>query len=184
MLRRNDPTRVPGSTTRRAAVWHETCTDSIIRTVRMAGSRRQDDGRVRTWRQYGSSETVQVQGLQSEPTLRASVVVRSDAQGKALPDAGRCLRADTGATQPVTSKQEAEKTWEPKFIGEIVAGRDPRKPPAPPGTSGPDCCHVSGLVLRPLRRRRVASECCVDSQPPGCVEGCSRNVAGLGAGTG
>jgi len=25
------------------------------------------------------------------------------------------------ATQPVTSKQEAEKAWEPKFIGEIVA---------------------------------------------------------------
>ena len=27
-----------------------------------------------------------------------------------------------GATQPVTSKQEAEKVWEPRFIGEIVAG--------------------------------------------------------------
>ena len=36
-----------------------------------------------------------------------------------------------GATQPVTSKREAEKVWEPKFIGEIVTGRDPRKPPAP-----------------------------------------------------
>ena len=31
-----------------------------------------------------------------------------------------------GATAPVTSKQEAEKTWEPFFIAEIVAGRDPR----------------------------------------------------------
>lgn len=41
-----------------------------------------------------------------------------------------------GATQPVTSKQEAEKTWEPKFIGEIVAGKDPRKPPAPPVPAG------------------------------------------------
>jgi hypothetical protein len=41
-----------------------------------------------------------------------------------------------GATQPVTSKQEAEKTWEPKFIGEIIAGRDPRKPPAPPAQAG------------------------------------------------
>jgi integrase len=38
-----------------------------------------------------------------------------------------------GATQPVSSKQEAEKVWEPKFIGEIVAGRDPRKPPAAEG---------------------------------------------------
>src|ERR1700682_4703038 len=29
-----------------------------------------------------------------------------------------------GATAPVTTKQEAEKLWEPKFIAEIVAGRD------------------------------------------------------------
>jgi integrase len=31
-----------------------------------------------------------------------------------------------GATEPVTSKQTAEKVWEPKFVAEIVAGRDPR----------------------------------------------------------
>ncbi len=41
-----------------------------------------------------------------------------------------------GATQPVSSKQEAEKVWEPKFIGEIVSGRDPRKPPTPPAAEG------------------------------------------------
>jgi hypothetical protein len=41
-----------------------------------------------------------------------------------------------GATQPVSSKQEAEKVWEPKFIGEIVSGRDPRKPPARPAAEG------------------------------------------------
>jgi integrase len=34
-----------------------------------------------------------------------------------------------GATAPVTTKQEAEKLWEPKFIAEIVAGRDPRVAP-------------------------------------------------------
>jgi hypothetical protein len=34
-----------------------------------------------------------------------------------------------GATEPVASKQTAEKVWEPKFLGEIVSGRDPRKPP-------------------------------------------------------
>jgi hypothetical protein len=33
-----------------------------------------------------------------------------------------------GATAPVTSKQEAEKVWEPKFIAEIVSGQDPRVP--------------------------------------------------------
>ena len=31
-----------------------------------------------------------------------------------------------GATAPVTSKQEAEKVWEPTFIAEIVSGKDPR----------------------------------------------------------
>jgi integrase len=41
-----------------------------------------------------------------------------------------------GATQPITSKQEAEKVWEPKFIGEIVAGKDPRRAPAPPTPTG------------------------------------------------
>src|SRR2546425_4773106 len=30
-----------------------------------------------------------------------------------------------GATTSITSKQEAEKVWEPKFIAEISAGRDP-----------------------------------------------------------
>jgi hypothetical protein len=36
-----------------------------------------------------------------------------------------------GATKAVSSKQEAKKVWEPKFIGEVIAGKDPRKAPAP-----------------------------------------------------
>ena len=40
-----------------------------------------------------------------------------------------------GATAPVTSKQEAEKLWEPKFIAEIVAGQDPRVAPERETTS-------------------------------------------------
>src|SRR5437870_8143311 len=31
-----------------------------------------------------------------------------------------------GAKAPVTSKQEAEKVWEPRFIAEVVSGKDPR----------------------------------------------------------
>ena len=31
-----------------------------------------------------------------------------------------------GATEPIASKQTAEHVWEPKFFGEIIAGRDPR----------------------------------------------------------
>jgi integrase len=34
-----------------------------------------------------------------------------------------------GATSSVVSKQEAEKAWEPKFIAEIAAGKDPRVAP-------------------------------------------------------
>lgn len=34
-----------------------------------------------------------------------------------------------GATEPVRTKQEAEKRWAPKFLADIVAGRDPRVPP-------------------------------------------------------
>lgn len=37
-----------------------------------------------------------------------------------------------GATEPITSKQVAERVWEPRFIAEIVAGRDPRIPPMQP----------------------------------------------------
>lgn len=37
-----------------------------------------------------------------------------------------------GATEPITSKQAAERVWEPKFLGEIMAGRDPRVPPTKP----------------------------------------------------
>jgi hypothetical protein len=41
-----------------------------------------------------------------------------------------------GATEPVTSKQVAERVWEPKFLGEIMAGRDPRIAPNKPDTTG------------------------------------------------
>jgi integrase len=41
-----------------------------------------------------------------------------------------------GATEPVTSKQTAEKVWEPKFLAEIVAGRDPYQSPAKPKPEG------------------------------------------------
>jgi hypothetical protein len=37
-----------------------------------------------------------------------------------------------GATAPITSKETASKVWEPKFLAEIVAGRDPRIPPDVP----------------------------------------------------
>src|SRR5207245_5647083 len=41
-----------------------------------------------------------------------------------------------GATEPVTSKQAAEHVWEPKFMGEIMAGRDPHISPTAPAPEG------------------------------------------------
>jgi hypothetical protein len=37
-----------------------------------------------------------------------------------------------GATEPVTVKHTAETLWEPRFLAEIVAGRDPTVPPDVP----------------------------------------------------
>ncbi len=42
-----------------------------------------------------------------------------------------------GALEPVTSKQTAERVWEPKFLAEIIAGRDPRVPPQAATTETP-----------------------------------------------
>jgi hypothetical protein len=58
-----------------------------------------------------------------------------------------------GAKQPVTSKQEAENVWEPKFIGEIVAGKDPHKAPAPPTPEG---MTVAGFLDQYYERYVVA----------------------------
>src|SRR5439155_9701554 len=37
-----------------------------------------------------------------------------------------------GATDTIASKQMAEHVWEPKFLAEIMAGRDPHVPPSVP----------------------------------------------------
>jgi integrase len=37
-----------------------------------------------------------------------------------------------GATEAITEKQTAEKLWEPRFLAEIIAGRDPKVPPHVP----------------------------------------------------
>lgn len=41
-----------------------------------------------------------------------------------------------GAAEPITSKQSAERVWEPKFIAELVAGKDPRVSQTPPKQEG------------------------------------------------
>jgi hypothetical protein len=41
-----------------------------------------------------------------------------------------------GATAPVTAKQSAERVWEPKFLGEVMSGRDPHTAPIKPVAEG------------------------------------------------
>jgi hypothetical protein len=55
-----------------------------------------------------------------------------------------------GAPEPVTSKQAAERVWEPKFLGELMAGRDPHIPPT---KSAP----VGGLTLTEFLDRYYTS---------------------------
>ena len=49
-------------------------------------------------------------------------------------------RMPEGERRPVREKSEAERKWEPLFLGEIVAGRDPEGPereePASPNSLG------------------------------------------------
>jgi hypothetical protein len=40
-----------------------------------------------------------------------------------------------GATERIEAKQTAERIWEPKFVSEIVSGRDPHVPPNVPKTA-------------------------------------------------
>jgi hypothetical protein len=104
----------------------------------------------------GSTKTVSQQGLQIEPALRSPVVARRHAQQRSVPDARGRLRLDRGATAPVTSKQEAEKTWEPKFITEIASGKDPRI--VPEREKNPEELATIADLLEPYRARYVDVE--------------------------
>ena len=61
-----------------------------------------------------------------------------------------------GATTAVTSKQEAEKAWEPKFIAEIASGKDPRVAPGPQAATGKPATVAELFTL--YRRRYVDVE--------------------------
>lgn len=65
-----------------------------------------------------------------------------------------------GASGPVTSKQEAEKVWLPKFLAEIGAGQDPRQPRVLAPRTGPmsvaeflDCYYERYVVAEQLKSR-------------------------------
>ena len=83
---------------------------------------------------HGRPETVARDSILMGTALSAPVYMLV-AQGVAT---GRLAR---GATAPITSKQNAEHVWEPKFLAEIMAGRDP---------------HVAPNVLKPAVGLSVA----------------------------
>src|SRR5437667_5165832 len=60
-----------------------------------------------------------------------------------------------GATAPITSKQNAEHVWEPKFLAEIMAGREPARGTECIEAGGRlDRCRLPRPVLHQLRRGR------------------------------
>ena len=64
-----------------------------------------------------------------------------------------------GATQPVTSKQEAQKVWEPQFIGEIV---DVKADEAVLNDKGlPDAAKVKSFSYDPGTRSYFATGACL-----------------------
>lgn len=69
-----------------------------------------------------------------------------------------------GATAPITSKQEAEKVWEPKFIAEIASGKDPRKAPQRESTAGKPSTVADLLAM--YRQRYVDVERLKAGTPP------------------
>ena len=89
-----------------------------------------------------------------------------------------------GATEPITVKQTAEQVWEPKFLGEIIAGRDPRIPPGKPRADG----RAHGVdVPRPVptrttSRRKDSKSADTISGHHQSAEGVARRVAGHGSG--
>jgi integrase len=69
-----------------------------------------------------------------------------------------------GATEPVASKQTAEHVWAPKFLAEIVGGKDPRVVPEEKRKSGAietvadllDLYRTRYIEIEPLKSRATA----------------------------
>ncbi len=123
------------------------CQDSAVRADRMARARRQDDGSLKERFDMAVRKQCKAKGCKASPRCEHPWWFDVMHQGKRYRMPVDAFALVRGATQPVSSKQEAEKVWEPKFIGEIVAGKDPRKPPAPPASAGHDGRRLPRSVL-------------------------------------
>ena len=78
--------------------------------------------------------------VQEGPTVPGAPLVRRDVSREAISHAGERVRdpAD-GAGQTATDRSlEEARDWERHFIGEIKAGRDPRRPRSPRKSSDAD----------------------------------------------
>jgi hypothetical protein len=93
-------------------------------------SRRQDEDRDSSYHASGQRLAAVLEMLRTDP---AGDVMHAGKRWRMPVDEFAISR---GATEPVTSKPTAERVWEPKFLGEIVAGRDPRVAPNKPAAEG------------------------------------------------
>src|SRR5262249_21256770 len=72
----------------------------------------------------GGHQTVRVEGVQNQSSVRPRVMVRCDAQTATVPDASRRVCAQTRSHATGALQAGSREGLEPKFIGEIVAGKD------------------------------------------------------------
>ena len=86
----------------------------------------------------GEKESTWVSEKSANPRAAApahAVTIRGGSTSCTTASAGECLsmtsHSSAAPPEPVTSKQTAERVWEPKFLAEIMAGGDPRRRPKP-----------------------------------------------------
>src|SRR2546426_3739498 len=122
--------------TGRVAVRRSTSQDPAVGADCMARARWQNDSSLKEGSTMAVRKQCKAKGCKSSPRCDHPWWFDVMHHGKRYRMPVDAFALTRGATQPVSSKQEAEKVWEPKFIGEIVSGRDPFKPPAPPAAEG------------------------------------------------
>ena len=108
----------------------------------------------------GDGHQTKMQGtqLQERKEVPGTSVVRRDVPRKALPHARERVRHPSDGTRTSSGRSqsmEEARDWERLFIGEIKAGRDPRRPSARTIQAGSELRDVVGV---PRRLRRAVRE--------------------------
>jgi hypothetical protein len=96
----------------------------------------------------GGAKDLQTERLLGESALRPRMVVRRDARTQAMRMPVDDFAIPRGATEPIRSKQTAERVWEPNFVAEIMAGRNPRVSPVAATSQTSETLTVAGFLDR------------------------------------